>query len=148
MFRTDLDGENQVTIVNSSQVSNPNGIAVYSNILYLVDSNYNQRVSFPYLGAYDMREETFRILESYDIFIPFGVAASGQRVFYADWVTTEPNTGALYEYDLRQESSRLIASHMGNPTGLVHAEPQTSTSCKCVAMSTNDTSYVCISNIV
>ena len=52
-MRADLDGQNAVEIRSPGHVSNPNGLALHGQWLYLVDSNYNSRVASPYLAVYD-----------------------------------------------------------------------------------------------
>ena len=120
VIRTDLDGGNPLTIMTSSTVSNPNGLCIHSNKLYVSDSNFNSRIQSSFIASYDLDTGATSVILSGDrIGIPFGLVSDDHTLFYADWVDLERETGMLVSYDLQHGVKSIVKSSLTNPTGVM-----------------------------
>lgn len=122
IVRTDLDGSNSIVIVNSTYVSNPNGLTLHNHHLFILDSNYNHRVNHAFLASFNMATQQWQEVEGATLSIPFGLAAQEGTVFYTDWLSTESSTGAVFMYDVQSGNSSVLIGDMANPTGIFYTK--------------------------
>ncbi|XP_019628781.1 PREDICTED: low-density lipoprotein receptor-related protein 4-like, partial [Branchiostoma belcheri] len=143
ILRADLDGRDPQTIM-SSEMENPNGLAISDGKLYWVDSHVKSGVNST--GTLEQAEldgtNREQLLQDVPFHVPFGLAVQGSTVYWTAW--GQDGTGAVFQGNSGTGDHRVVVGGLGDPMAVTicnksYATPEEPNPC-----AGHDCSHICV----
>ncbi|KAI8520240.1 hypothetical protein Bbelb_034970 [Branchiostoma belcheri] len=143
ILRADLDGRDPQTIV-SSEMENPNGLAISEGKLYWVDSHVKSgENSTGTLEQADLDGTNRAVLmQDVPLHIPFGLAVQDSTVYWTAW--GQDGTGAVFQGNSRTGDHRVVVGGLGDPMAVTICNKSYTTPDEPYPCTGHECSHICV----
>ncbi|XP_078689114.1 uncharacterized protein LOC144920665 [Branchiostoma floridae x Branchiostoma belcheri] len=143
ILRADLDGRDPQTIV-SSEMENPNGLAISEGKLYWVDSHVksgeNSTGTLEQAGLDGSNRAV--LMQDVPFHIPFGLAVQYSTMYWTAW--GQDGTGAVFQGNSGTGDHRVVVGGLGDPMAVTICNKSYTTPEEPSPCAGHDCSHICV----
>ncbi|KAK3580303.1 hypothetical protein CHS0354_003537 [Potamilus streckersoni] len=120
VMRCHLDGS-QPQILLDTGLSDPCGVAIGGHKVFVVDSNFDNKTTYPSIQEYDPLQSTWRDLGIQALEFPQSIAVHMGTVFVSDWSSVNSDKGFIRSFYLNHTAVVDDIREGNKPSGLLVA---------------------------